>query len=244
MAEARPIRTIKNYHMKLSKVSHLCLMTAAVAFSTEANAASLIPSFQNGLTGWTAGGDVGTTNWQGRDVAVVTTAHSTLESGVDAINFSGTDPLAAGGDLEDFVGVTVGGLDRDVLDQATEGSALKFTMTVAVGDVLTFDWNVLTHDSMGLDYAFFTVNGVLINTLSSGLATNPTASAFGNESGFASMSYQFTTAGEVEIAFGVVDMTDYVGTSTLMLGNVAVPEPSAALLGLVGVIPLLRRRRA
>jgi hypothetical protein len=230
--------------MKLSKVSHLCLITAVLGVSMEADAASLVPSFQNGLTGWTTGGDVSTGLHSGRNVAVVTTAHSTFESGVDSINLSGSDPLAAGGELEDFVGITVGGLDRDLLDQATEGSALKLTLTVNAGDILTFDWNVLTHDSMGLDYAFFTVNGVVVNTLSSALATNAAAGAFGNETGFATMNYEFTSSGLVEIAFGVADMTDYIGTSTLMVGNVAIPEPSAALLGALGIIPLFRRRRA
>lgn len=215
-----------------------------MSFSMEAHAASLIPSFQSGLAGWTAGGDVSTGLHSGRHVAVITTAHTTFESGADAINQSGFDPLLAGGDLEDFVGILPGGLDRDVLEQATEGSAVKLSMTVAAGDVLTFDWNVRTHDSMGADYAFFMVNGVVINTFSSALAVNAANGAFGNESGFATVSYEFTSAGPVEIAFGMVDMADYIGTSTLMVGNVAVPEPSAALLGLLGVIPLLRRRRA
>ncbi|RYD20029.1 MAG: PEP-CTERM sorting domain-containing protein [Verrucomicrobiaceae bacterium] len=230
--------------MKLSKVSSLCLAAAAAGFLAEVNAASLVPSFENGLAGWTVGGDVGTGLHSGRNVAIITTAHSSLESGPDAINLSGADPLAAGGDLEDFVGITVGGLDRDILDQATEGSALKLGMTVAAGDVLTFEWNLLTHDTMGLDYAFFMVNGVVVETFSSALAVNAANGVFGNETGFASISYQFTSSGPVEIAFGVVDMTDYVGTSTLMLGNVAIPEPSAALLGALGIIPLLRRRRA
>ncbi|RYD40717.1 MAG: PEP-CTERM sorting domain-containing protein [Verrucomicrobiaceae bacterium] len=215
-----------------------------MSFAMEANAASLIPPFQDGLAGWTIGGDVTTGLHSGRHVAVVTTAHSSLEEGADAINGSGFDPLVAGGELEDFVGITVGGLDRDILEQATEGSALKLTMTVAAGDVLTFDWNLLTHDSMGMDYAFFVVNGVVVNTFSSALATNAAAGAFGNETGFASVSYEFTSSGPVEIAFGVVDMVDYIGTSTLMVGNVSIPEPSAALLGALGLIPLLRRRRA
>ena len=230
--------------MKLSKIAHLCLVTAAMSFTMEANAASLIPSFQDGLAGWTAGGDVSTGQHSGRHVAVLTTAHSTLEFDADAINQSGIDPLVAGGDLEDFVGIAPGGLDGDVLDQAMEGSALKLGMTVAAGDVLLFEWNLLTHDTMGVDYAFFMVNGVVVDTFSSALAVNAASGAFGNQTGFASMSYQFTTSGPVEIAFGVVDMTDYVGTSTLMVGNVAIPEPSVALLGALGIIPLFRRRRA
>ncbi|GAA5121841.1 hypothetical protein GCM10023212_17700 [Luteolibacter yonseiensis] len=209
-----------------------------------ANAASVIPSFQNGLAGWTAGGDVTTGLHSGRHVAVLTTAHSTLESGADAINQSGFDPLVAGGDLEDFAGIAPGGLDRDVLEQATEGSVVKLGMTVAAGDVLKFDWNLRTHDSMGADYAFFMVNGVVVNTFSSALSVNVANGVFGNEAGFSTVSYEFTSAGPVEIVFGVVDMTDYVGTSTLMVGNVVVPEPSAALLGVLGIIPLFRRRRA
>ncbi len=230
--------------MKSSKTLKICLALAAMGFAMEVNAASLVPSFETGLAGWTTGGDVSTGLHSGRHVALVTTAHSSLEDGVDAINLSGSNPLLGGGELEDFVGMTVGGLDRDVLDQAMEGSALKLGMTVAAGDVLTFEWNLLTHDSMGFDYAFFMVNGVVVNTFSSALAVNAASSVFGNETGFASMSYEFTSAGPVEIAFGVVDMTDYIGTSTLMVGNVAIPEPSAALLGALGIIPLLRRRRA
>ncbi|RYD30144.1 MAG: PEP-CTERM sorting domain-containing protein [Verrucomicrobiaceae bacterium] len=230
--------------MKSFTVSFFRVATAAIGLASGAHAASLVPSFENGLTGWTTGGDVSTGLHSGRHVAVVTTAHSSLEDGVDAINLSGSDPLVGGGELEDFVGITVGGLDRDILDQAMEGSALKLGMTVAAGDVLTFEWNLLSHDSLGLDYAFFMVNGVVVNTFSSALAVNVASGAFGNETGFTSMSYQFTSSGPVEIAFGVVDMTDYVGTSTLMLGNVAIPEPSAALLGALGIIPLLRRRRA
>lgn len=229
--------------MKLKTPLKAAILAAAMISAYQANAALLVPPFESGLAGWKLGGDVGTLAIGQNHFAVLTTAHSTLEAGVDLVNVSGSDPLLAGGDLEDFLGMTYGGLDQDVLNQATEGSAMSYTMTVAVGDILTFDWNLLTHDTMGLDYAFFTVNGVLVDILSSGGATNPSGGAFGNETGFSSMSYEFTTAGEVEVAFGVVDMTDYIGSSTLLIGNVAIPEPSAALLGALGLIPLLRRRR-
>ncbi|MDP0492567.1 MAG: PEP-CTERM sorting domain-containing protein [Verrucomicrobiota bacterium JB023] len=223
----------------------LTLVACGAAFVSSAGAATLVDTFDSGLGNWTTSGDVAIHNAGSNPAAVLTTAHSTLEFSPDDINVSGADPLEAGGDLETAVGVTVGALDLDAFDMATEGSAMSLTIVVAAGDTLTFDWTLATLDGFGLDYGFLAIDGAVVQILSSADATLSTGGGFGTETAVATVSHEFANAGEVTISLGVTDITDYAGTTSLFVDNVQViPEPSAAWLGLIGFASLLRRRRA
>jgi hypothetical protein len=110
--------------------------------------------------------------------------------------------------LESFLGVTPGSLDPD----PTYGSAIKQILSFNAGDQFSFNWSFNTSDS---DQAFVSI-GNAIQVLSTGSSYN----------------YTFTTAGDYQVAMGVVDVNDSTGVSTLNLSNAqiqAVPWETDAL---------------
>ena len=121
---------------------------------------------------------------------------------------SGTSPTVDVDALESFLGVTPGSLDPDT----TYGSAIKQTFSFNAGDQFSFSWSFNTSDS---DQAFVSI-GNAIQVLSTGSSYN----------------YTFTTAGNYQVAMGVVDLFDSTGPSTLTLSNAqiqAVPWETDAL---------------
>jgi hypothetical protein len=128
--------------------------------------------------------------------------------------------------LDNFLGVTPGGLDLDpIIQQALEGSAVR--LSVSSGDSLTFDW-LPTLD--GDDYAFTVFNGA-VNILGAAGTFNQT----------------FTSGGLFGI--GIVDIGDTTGDSSITLSNAtftsatAVPTP-ALLPGLIGLgLSAMRKRK-
>jgi hypothetical protein len=166
----------------------------------------------------------------------------------DEFNFSGL-PAADIFALEAGLGLPPGGLDPDPDNfiAASEGSALQQTLLdIRAGDKLSFEWNFLTNETSPLiyaslpDYAFFLVNGTVIRLAGIG-DTNQPASVYDSETGFGSYDYTFTSNGQYTIAFGVVDVDDFINSSALSIRNLTLtrtaetkttPEPSA-MLGLL-----------
>jgi hypothetical protein len=220
----------------------LCSAGASAAFSDD---------FTSGLSGWTAGGDVVAAG----GVAVLTTASATFEDDIgESLNLSGTDPLIVGdaGGLEDFTGVAIGSLDPDIEANATEGSALRRSFAVQAGERFSFDWNLATLDTdpgLAKDYAFVVIEGQRFDLGRAADAQQAAASPYAAQTGWMHFEYVFAQAGNVNIAFGVVDVTDYSVSSRLSLDNVsisAVPEPHAyaLLLAGLGLAGFAARRRA
>ena len=121
---------------------------------------------------------------------------------------SGTDDTVDVDALESFLGFTSGSLDANT----TFGSAIKQTFSFNAGDQFSFSWSFNTSDS---DQAFVSI-GNAIQVLSTGSFYN----------------YTFTTAGDYQVAMGVVDLFDSTGPSTLTLSNAqiqAVPWETDAL---------------
>ena len=107
--------------------------------------------------------------------------------------------------------------------------------------MLGFDWSFATRDDLFFDHAFVVIDGRLTT-----LAT--TAKPGGRLQNF---GYTFAQAGQVTLAFGVVDTDDFNGVSSLSIGNLQlgavaapVPEPSTwALFGAgLGVLGWFARR--
>lgn len=223
------------------------LVPALLALATGVSSAALATvTFDSGFAGWTTGGDASIQNVGGNNLVVLTSAFTGMLDDPAVLNLSGTDPLAAGGDLENLFGIAVGALDIGVIDQATEGSGLVRTVTVSAGDVLSFDWQLATRETVGQDYAFLTVGGTVITLGAVSDALDAAAAPYTTQtgSGLSRFEYTFTTDGPVRIGFGITDIGDFSTTSALLLDNVTVvPEPSAALLGLLGTLALLRRKR-
>ena len=144
-------------------------------------------------------------------------------------------------DLQDFLGLQPEALD--VEGEAVEGSAIKNTVTVAAGDVLYFDWNFRTNETLNQDFAFLLVDNTLIKLADLTDATQAD-SPFGQQTGI--RSYTFSTAGTYTFALGVVDVDDFGTTSALEVTNArieTVPEPATVLgLGMVLSFGVSRRR--
>lgn len=125
--------------------------------------------------------------------------------------------------LETFVGLAPGSLDKAGNGNATEGSAFKQTISVPAGAKLTFDWNFLTNEltpSSFNDFGFISIGSDPSNTLAntkSTFVTSPTI--FQEETGFGTFSHTFTTAGIYIVAVGVVDAGDTGVDSGLLVDN-------------------------
>lgn len=127
---------------------------------------------------------------------------------------------------------------------AYEGSALMQNFVFSGAATVRFNWTLATDnfDASFADLAFALVDGSLLLPLGNAAAANV--------SGL--FSYTFG-AGNHSLAFGVVDIGDYTGVSTLTVSGVdvttgatAVPEPGTAallLLGLGSLVGLLGRRK-
>jgi hypothetical protein len=229
--------------MKPSSIHLLAPVLLALAAGIS-HGAVISDDFENGLTGWTTRGDVSVQGAPGSRAIVLTTALTGTSDDPMALNLSGVDPASSAGSLDTFVGIGLAALDLDPINQATEGSAFKRTFSVLAGDTLTFDWQLATRETVGQDYAFVTIGGTLITLGDVSDAINASIAPYGTETGVATFQYTFATSGNVTIAFGITDVGDYSTTSKLTIDNLSVvPEPSAALLGALGAVVLLRRRR-
>ncbi|MDJ0716086.1 MAG: hypothetical protein QNJ54_17965 [Prochloraceae cyanobacterium] len=141
--------------------------------------------------------------------------------------------------MKDFLGVPLGSLDPDPNNfvAAFEGSAIKQTITAKAGDVLSFNWNFLSNESLNGDYAFITLNG--LSELGNSAATLLTSNMpFLKETGYQTFSYTVTTSGTYTLRIGVVDVNDFNETSALLIDDVkltsteppkSVPEPTSSL---------------
>jgi PEP-CTERM motif len=138
-------------------------------------------------------------------------------------------------DLDAFLGLTSGTLEGM---SATNGSAIKQTVTVDAGDVLTFQWYFATSDYVPYnDFGFVTIDGVL--TILDTTATLGNIDGFFTGTGYQSFSYAFGTAGTYTIGLGVVNAVDEGMESRLYADDFsiassadspAVPEPSSLIL--------------
>ena len=146
---------------------------------------------------------------------------------------------------------------------AIEGSGYSFTLpsTLNVGDVVSFSYNFLTADGLHQDYAFAvllntatqaTTSILLANALTTPLPGNggDATSRFSASTNYlTSAGFTIATAGNYQISFGVIDVSNNQLGSGLLLDNIRVtpvPEPSTlalAGLGVLGMAGLIRRRR-
>lgn len=227
------------------KVSSLTLTTVfALLFvpSQIAQAVTLNGSFETGdfdnwtITGQTSVEDsgLGVTPTDGDKQAALQTFQDS--TGIDA------------SEIETFLGLSTGTL---INQGATEGSAIKQTVTANAGDTLSFSWNFLTDqdpDPTYNDLAFFTFNNDLTEN-----ANIPNMVSFSNlaqETGYQSFSYTISSAGTYTLGFGIVDRGDTTVNSALLVDDVqlqasAVPEPMTILgsFAALGFIARFNKKR-
>ena len=216
------------------KVGLVSLLGLAALFGAEpASAAVLNGSFETGnFTGWETLGQP--------SIQTSTYDESSPTAGTSQALLSTFCPARVNNrckqdgnflELSNFLNVNV--LNLTALGDVFEGSALKTTLNVNAGDVLTFDWNFLTDsmngDERGLynDFAFVTISGTvykLADTFSPfvGILTDTN---FENQTGYKTFSYSFTSAGTYILGVGVVDVGDGSSDSGLLVDNVVLSSP-------------------
>lgn len=243
---------------------HASLALALAAAATTASAQVANGDFSAGLSAWSVVGDASA---RAADAATpsrlwLTTASADfaddLGTGFDAPgarNASGVSALFVGapGGVEDFVGVPLGALDPAPAAGlvAYEGSAARQTFTASAGGTLSFRWDLGTLDGAQPDAAFVVVDGTLYGLGTAAQATLPGTEGNAADTGWQTFRLALGAGGPHTVAFGVVDVGDYDGTSTLAVTDVAVssvPEPAnaallAAGLAMIGAASRRARRR-
>ncbi len=206
------------------------------AIAPAANAASF------DAASWSAIGDV---RLSPAPITLTTYGDATDDSGlVGSFNVS---PNLAVQNLDTFLGVVPGSLDFQ------EGSGIKKTFDALEGDRLTFIWNFLTNEGEPNgpvppknDFAFFVVNGVVVNPAIAQVidATQPSSPFFRQYSGV--FEYVFPSSGSYTVGLGIADFEDFSGTSAIEVNSQYTPIPTPALLpGLVGLsLAALRKRKS
>lgn len=231
-----------NFRFSPSKVLFLSfLSTSSLVVTSPSHAITLNPS------SWNSFGDVITSSNQ----VSLTNAFSEGFDDTENFNLSSNDPLS-GTDLEFELGLPEFSDPTNFVD-ATEGSAIKTTVTVKTGDVLSFNWNFLTNDSSfnpeGVgDYAFLQVNDTLVTLGDTNSSLGLSSTNFNQETGSQNFSYTFSADGAYSLGLGIVDVIDTSNSSALVVDNIqvkTVPEPSTifGLIISIGSFGLLKRRK-
>lgn len=204
--------------------------------------------FESGdFTGWTTAGDavvVDDTFGSGPPAGSFQALLSTVNGADDAdgfASFSVVNNAVSASALESFLGLSAGSLDALAGGSAVEGSAIRRSFSAKDGDVLSFAWNFLSDEPGANDLAFVVVDGApLVLADSSTAFAGGSLTVFLDETGFQTGAAVFGTTGVHTIAVGVIDTTDAIGASGLLVDDVTlisqVPGPVPLVLVLAGVV--------
>ncbi|MDD5274127.1 MAG: calcium-binding protein, partial [Methylovulum sp.] len=120
--------------------------------------------------------------------------------------------------LETFLGLASGALDTLVNANATEGSAVAYTVTAQAGDKVVVSYRYQTDESSGSTYndtAFLSVSSASFT------ATRLLADTFTTVSAaYRFYTYTFTQSGTFTLAVGIVDVRDLIVNSSLQIASV------------------------
>ncbi len=147
------------------------------------------------------------------------------------------------GDIETFLGLPPRALDSlafPSLQLPTEGFAMKTTFSAARGDVLSFDLNFLTTETLEAessnDFSFviLAIDGVITNLLKlrdthSHLVVAETIADFDFQTGYDTLSLSLLETGTYSLGFGVLEVGGSELPSGLLVDNVRITRarPSA-----------------
>ncbi|MEB3887423.1 S8 family serine peptidase, partial [Lyngbya sp. CCY1209] len=164
------------------------------------------------------------TGWETRgDTSVKTDAFGSdpTEGTYQALVTNG-DGSQSDADLEAFLNLPGGILDGLGNGDATEGSAIKQTLTVKAGDEISFDYNFLTNEgseSPFNDFAFVSVESDGDTVANTFTPLVPSGTSFWSETGWGTYTHTFTADGTYNIGVGAVDVGDTAIDSGVLLDN-------------------------
>ncbi|MGF1630383.1 MAG: type I secretion C-terminal target domain-containing protein [Kiloniellaceae bacterium] len=168
--------------------------------------------------GWTTLGAVGTTDSSFGITPQQGSAQLTMVA-------EGADDSA----IEAFFGLPAGTFDNlPGIDDATDGSAIKTTLTVLAGDQVTFHFNFLDLEQYDgndgyNDFAYVVFGGEVIK-LADVLSTDsaPILTGIGNvaQTGYNEITVTFAAGGDFVFGFGVMNEDDTSVDSGLLIDNV------------------------
>jgi hypothetical protein len=168
------------------------------------------------------------------------------------LNVAPVAPVTVGtaNGLEAALGLSIGSLDGwpGEGDYATEGSVGLYQITSYADVRFAFDWSFASVDTLNPDFAFYVLDGV-VTPLADALSGTflPGDAPFGRDTGWATVTSGTLAAGVHTLAFGVVDVNDFVASSALDVRNFAflpVPEADSRWLLACGLLALAGGRFA
>jgi hypothetical protein len=194
--------------------------------------------FETGtLSGWTSQGDASV---QGSDFNPIGNNIAFLNNDASGSNvFDGSAAITNVATLDSFSNLAAGTLEGDGV---TSGSVMKQTFSATAGNTISFTYNFLTNETPATeqDFAYYTLSGPGIGTVTVNVLATPTApagsapplvadqagifnylgSGTGTETGNLSTSFAIATSGTYTLTFGVTNVTDLNGTSGLLVDAV------------------------
>ncbi|MEM9928127.1 MAG: hypothetical protein AAF915_31160, partial [Cyanobacteria bacterium P01_D01_bin.50] len=129
-------------------------------------------------------------------------------------------------DLSEFLDLPSSSLDAILGGNATEGSGIKQTFTAQAGDILEFDYTLLTNEGTPSptfnDSAFLSLGSFVLEL---GDTSDPTFSdksveGFSEATDTQTVKIAISQAGTYDLGFGVVDLTDTIVDSGLLIDDV------------------------
>ena len=182
----------------------------------------------------------------GVNAATVSTIGDVVEvaPGVYQIDNNPNSLTATNSELEQFAGLANGALDLYAGENVRRGSAIKSTIEVEAGDVLTMDWAWKSSEpnkaNVNNDFAFFSMSLIGIKDVLASVAMNGAS-----DSG--TYTWKAAAAGTLTYVVGVVNAIDNKHLSRLTVSKLSpVPVPAAALLfgsALLGFAGFSARRK-
>ena len=139
----------------------------------------------------------------------------------------------ADSDLEEFLDLSPGSLDNLIDGDAFDGSAIKQTVELEAGDVVSFDWNFLTNEGVPSDTfndtAFLSGGGFTFELASteSDFVDAPDVDEYSQQTGSQTLTFSVGTAGTFNFGFGAVDVGDDIVDSGLVIDNLTVQSASS-----------------
>jgi hypothetical protein len=245
------------------------ILAAVLHAAAPAGAVTVNPSFETGDTsGWTTVGDASVVD-SGFGVTPTDGSYQLLmTTGSGAVSPEATETAMG------LPNNTIRKIFRDHIDKpgestgksSTEGSAVQQSFdVVAVGDIITFDWNFLTDEFTRVppepdfytDFLWGYLDGpsstqefVLAHANQDPSNFFTSNSTFDEETGYNTFTFTFTEAGTYTLTLGVHDVEDTYRDSGVVFDGFRLirgPEPDSFLLvaaGLLGLAWQARRHKA